>query len=232
VLGDSVRRRNPAKPTAKKKKTRPPENGREGFRWKLWIPVMVGAAVLPFLIGYAIAVWLIFPAPEVAGAGIPVPALRGMSEAEGRQALAAAGLGGLEVRRLPHPDMPEGAIIAQAPLAGQQVRADAGIRAAVSSGPPRVIVPDVVGLPAERAQGMLERLGFEVLADEVPEESEVEPGRVLRTQPAPGERVVLPATVRVTLSAGPPPPVDTLGSPTDTLQPPPDTTGSVGRTVR
>jgi serine/threonine-protein kinase len=200
MLGDSVRRRNPG---TRVKPPRPPgEERRPRVRWKLWAPVLVGAAVLPFLIGYAMAVWILFPPPEVAGEGIAVPQLRGRSTADAQAALASAGLGGLDVTRLPHPRLPEGTVIAQSPLPGQQLRAGVGVRVAVSSGVPRAIVPDVVGFHVDRARGLLERLGFTV--QQVDEESDVEAGRVTTMEPGAGSRLPLPANVQLTVSTGPP----------------------------
>lgn len=170
------------------------------MRWKRWAPILLAAAIVPFLIGYGIAVLLLFPPPEVAGVGIPVPALRGRTEAEARQALTTAGLGGIEVTRLPHGELREGTVIAQSPLAGQQLRAGAAVRVAVSSGVPRVLVPDVVGFQAERARGLLERLGFTVTQEDL--ENPADSGRVIGIDPGPGSRLPLPATVRVSVSTG------------------------------
>jgi eukaryotic-like serine/threonine-protein kinase len=199
MLGDSVRRRN--QPRAKPERLPPQEDG-PGIRWKLWGPILASAAVLPFLIGYALAVWILFPPPEVAGEGIAVPQLRGRSTGDAQAALASAGLGGLDITRLPHPRLPAGTVIAQSPLPGQQLRAGVGVRVAVSSGVPRVVVPDVVGFQVERARGLLERLGFAV--QQVDEEGDTEAGRVTGLEPGPGARLPLPATVQLTVSTGPP----------------------------
>ena len=200
MLGDSVRRRN--QPRTKPERRPPSQEPGPGIRWKVWGPVLASAAVLPFLIGYALAVWILFPPPEVAGAGIAVPQLRGRSTGDAQAALASAGLGGLDITRLPHPRLPDGTVIAQSPLPGQQLRAGVGVRVAVSSGVPRVVVPDVVGFQAERARGLLERLGFSVR--QVDEEGDTEAGRVTGLEPGPGARLPLPATVQLTVSTGPP----------------------------
>lgn len=206
-----------------------PETDRR-LRWKVWAPVLLGAAFLPFLIGYLFAERVIFPPPEIVGEGVPVPPLRGSSEAEARQALTAAGLGELLITRLPHPDLAEGEIIAQSPLAGQQLRPGAAVRVAVSSGVPRVLVPDVFGFHVDRATGLLDRLGFTVLRTDM--ESEAPAGRVLEIVPGPGTRLPLPSEVTLTVSTGPPLAVpdtgligvDTGGVRVDTLVQRPGTT--------
>jgi beta-lactam-binding protein with PASTA domain len=169
---------------------------------------VAGIMGLCFALGYAIAVFLLFPAPEVQGAGIPVPSLVGLDLAHAQEAVRSAGLGGIETIELPHPSHREGVVTAQSPLDGQQLRAGAVIRVAVSSGPPRAYVPDLGGFSAERATDLLRRLGFEVIReDEVSSEPN---GRVIRVDPPTGTERVLPARVTITVSTGPPA-TDTLG---------------------
>lgn len=206
MLGDSVRRRNPAKKprgaAPKKRASRRPQ------RWKFWLPALAAAVAVPFAIGYLVAVLVLFPAPEVAAAGIAIPELVGLRVDEAEQRVRDAGLGGLDITQLPHPERPMGTVTAQAPLAGQQLRAGAVVRVAVSSGRPRAVVPDVVGFAGDRAAELLGRLGFEVIRRE--EESDEAQGRVLSVQPLPGSDRELPATVTITVSTGPLLPPDTL----------------------
>jgi beta-lactam-binding protein with PASTA domain len=176
---------------------------------------VLGGLTLPFVIGYIIAVRILFPPPEVVALGVPVPDLVGKTSEEAQQALDIIGLSGLEVTRMPSPTADEGRITAQSPLPGQQVRAGAGIRVAVSSGKPRVSIPDVVGFPVERAASLLTRLGFQL--QRVDEPSPSEPGRVVAIDPEPGTEVILPSRVTLTISAR----LDTLQAdttfPSDTL---------------
>lgn len=206
MLGDSVRRRQARKP----RRVRPDAPPRRRVRWKFWAPLVLAVLALPFAIGYAIAVFMIFPAPEVHGLGIPVPDMVGLRLAQAETAARGAGLGGVQAIALPHPARPEGVVTAQAPLPGQQLRAGAIVRLAVSAGRPRVVVPDIVGFSQERATDLLGRLGFEVAATE--EQNTEMKGRVIRVDPAPGSEHELPALVTITVSTGPPElPVDTLG---------------------
>jgi serine/threonine-protein kinase len=156
--------------------------------------------VLPFLVGYAIAVFVLFPAPPTVEAGIEMPDLVGETEQEANVVLTGLGLGPTESTRLPHPTQPAGTVIAQSPLPGQQLRAGAGVRVAVSTGVPRATVPDVVGFTEGRAAALLQRFGFTV-AREI-EASEEETGRVIRTDPSSGRDLALPARVTVHVSDG------------------------------
>jgi beta-lactam-binding protein with PASTA domain len=216
MLGDSVRRRQP-----KRRQGGEPARPQQGRRkWRPLLLALPLALTLPFLIGYLLAVHVIFPPQQASGAGIPVPELVGLSSLDAQRALVAAGLGPLEPSELPHPTAPAGQVIAQSPLAGQQLRAGAGVRVALSAGRPRVVVPDVRGFTAERAQSLLQRSGFDVT--HTTEESPTAEGRVLRTDPPPGEQRTLPAVVTLVVSAGPPPPVepDTIFGDTPAVPPP------------
>jgi beta-lactam-binding protein with PASTA domain len=206
VLGDSVRRRGgPIRsgPVRSRRST--------AWGWRRWVPALIAAAVVPFAIGYAVAVFVLFPPPAVSAAGVPVPRLVGLDvEAAGR-VLIEAGLGAMDITRLPHPTRPAGTVVAQSPLPGQQLRPGAGVRLAVSSGVPRAVVPDVVGFPADRAETLLRRLGFTVAREE---ELAIDPaaaGRVLRTEPRPGVDLALPALVTIIVA------LEAVDVPPDTL---------------
>lgn len=213
MLGDSVRRRNP------QRKPRGPRRARgRGLGVRFWVLGALAALLVPFAVGYVVAAFLLFPAPAVEETvGIPVPALRGMSTVAAERALAQAGLGSLVVTSFPNPRAPEGEIVAQSPLPGQQWRAGADVRVGVSAGLPRALVPDVLGETAERAEQALRRAGFEVVRTDV--ESAVAAGRVVSLQPAPGSEARLPATVTLSVSLGPPPADSFIMEP----QLPPDT---------
>ena len=219
MLGDSVKRRSPA---------RQPRFGgeppRRRPRWVIWVALSIAALTLPFAAGYVIAATVLFPAPEAEVVGVPVPELVGL-DIEGAEAtLADAGLAGIQITRLPHPLMPEGVVTAQSPLPGQQLRAGSGVRVAVSTGVPRVFVPDVTGFSSDRAAALLDRLGFDVLLEDA--ESDAARGRVLRVVPRPGTEWPLPHTVQLFVSLGPPEPLDTI-IPFDTVAP--DVRGDDGR---
>jgi eukaryotic-like serine/threonine-protein kinase len=218
VLGDSVRRRTAKAPKAKK------TAARTGRRWNArhWL-ALLGALTLPFIVGYVVAVRVIFPPPAVVAEGIPVPNLIGESSEAAQRDVTSAGLGALNLMRLPSPTEAEGVVIAQSPLAGQQLRSGARVRVAVSSGKPRVFVPDVIGFPVERAASLLTRLGFQV--KRIDTESDEPRGQVLAIDPESGTRLELPSGVTITVSSGPPelPPPDTGG-----VTQPPATAGRIG----
>jgi serine/threonine-protein kinase len=190
VLGESVRRRQHHRPTHIGPRPRP---------WLSWLIGVPLAILLPFAIGYFVAVRVLFPPPEATGTGIPVPDLIGKQQTEAAQLVASLGLAGIEPTPLPHPSAPAGQVIAQSPLPGQQLRRGAVVQVGLSSGRPRVRVPDVVGFGAEAAISMLKRSGFEVI--QARQESNAAPGRVLAMDPKPGQVRQLPAAVTIVVSA-------------------------------
>lgn len=199
MLGDSVRRRLGRLSRRKPADEQQPGGG----RWTRRHWAALGAALLvPFLTGYLVAVRVLFPAPAVVAGGVAVPDIVGRNVEAGQRELTAVGLGPVQVEELPSAAAAEGIIIAQSPLPGQQLRNGSPVRVAISSGPPRVFVPDVAGFPIERAASLLTRLGFQVQRTDAA--STVERGRVLRLDPAPGNRLELPARVLITVSAGMP----------------------------
>lgn len=221
MLGDSVRRRQP-----KRRGSREPGEPRtRGDRnWKKTLIAIAVALVVPFAVGYLVAVYVLFPPTEVSSSGIPVPDLIGSTVSEAQRDLVGAGLGEMEITELPHPEAEEGTIIAQSPLPGQELRAGAGVRVALSSGRAQVMVPDVLGFNADRAESMLARSGFTVTRSV--QESPAAEGRVIRTDPEPGQQRILPAAVTLIVSAGPPAFPDSAAFPDsvafpDTTAPPP-----------
>lgn len=216
MLGDTLRRRQKGRPA--QRATRAPRLD-VAKTWR--IARIVAAATVPFVLGYVFAVTVLFPARDVAGQGIVVPALTGLSVDDARRELVSVGLGPVDVMLLPHPSAPAGTVTAQSPLAGQQFAPGQPVRVSVSSGAPHVVVPDVVGFPIERAASLLTRLGFQIRR--VEETAGVERGRVLRLDPPPGAERALPASITIVVSAGLPPgfdpAADTVGVDTATAGP-------------
>jgi serine/threonine-protein kinase len=150
--------------------------------------------------GYAIAVFVLFPPPPVPKDGIVVPDLEGQSVEAARGKLQPLGLVVGDTLRIPHEKSASGLIVAQSPLPGQQLRAGGRVSVGLSGGSPSVSVPDVVGMAATRAENLLKRLGFEVQQSTEP--SDQPGGVVIRSEPAAGVRRPLPARVKLAVSAG------------------------------
>lgn len=213
VMGDSIRHRHGPS------RYRTVEPGRPVRWWRVTAYGLLGA-LLAFGLGYAVAVFLLFPAPADAAPGIAVPRLLGQDSAWAERALAARGLRLGTVTAVPDPAAGPGQIVAQDALPGQQLRRGALVHVAVSSGAARATLPNVTGYAASRAAALLTALGFQPSQQVVPGDLPV--GRVVGVSPAPGLAYDLPARVLLTVSSGPPAPDSTAradSTAADTLPP-------------
>jgi hypothetical protein len=204
MLGESIRRR---RGLGRKRGTETDEQreqspGGPRLRWQVWVPAALGAVLLSFGLGYLIAVRMLFPPPAVPAIGVQVPDVIGLSAAEAQRAIMEVGLTLDSVTRMPHPRTPQGVVLAQTPVGGQQVRNGGGVGVAVSIGPARALVPDVRGFTADRAAELLGRRGFQVSLRE--RLSDEPAGEVVGVEPAAGTELQLPAAVTLHVSMGPP----------------------------
>jgi beta-lactam-binding protein with PASTA domain len=171
--------------------------------WKRWLGTAMLVAGL-FFVGYLGAgLWL--PSengPVDAGPLVTVPELVGLEELEARQRLEKVGLEYGIRSTVTHSRAPEGAVLAQSPIPGQQVRPGAPVEVTLSRGPERHSVPDVSGLTARQASILLERLGFRVASETATHPAEA--GRAIRTEPEAGTELTVPADVTLLVSRGSP----------------------------
>jgi serine/threonine-protein kinase len=135
----------------------------------------------------------------VPSSGITLPSL---ANADGAAAQARLDQLGLRYRvdQQPSQSVPQGRVIRSSPAAGTAI-ADQEVQLVVSSGRPRVDVPDLEGVGFAQARRRLAARGLaasrvDVFADGVP------PGLVVRTDPAQGASVEQGSTVKVQVSAG------------------------------
>lgn len=151
--------------------------------------------------GYLLATRVIFPGPQPPGDLTEVPDLRGAALADARERLGELELISAAGDSMHHPEIARGEVVAQAPLPGQLARPGGEVRLTVSLGPESVEVPAVEDHRAERAEAILETVGFTVVLDSV--DADAPPGRVVRSEPAGGTEVSLPQEVVLTVSRGP-----------------------------
>ena len=113
------------------------------------------------------------------GREIRVPDLRGKTSSEARQLAESLGLDTHAERQYYSPTVPEGRVLSQVPEPGTTVRAGWQIRLAISLGPQRVTIPDLVGQSERAAMIVLEQRGLETT-----------PGSRLHTADAPAGYVM------------------------------------------
>jgi beta-lactam-binding protein with PASTA domain len=213
MLGDSIRRRRPGasheSDRAEKERSAGPGRARgvwggDRFPWLTWLGVAALVLLVSFGLGYVLATQVFFPRPETAGAGVAVPSLYGMERESAVATLQGLGLQSGPITELASLRVRAGRVLAQDPVPEQQLRPGAAVSLAVSTGPPSLRIPPVLGLPAATAQDLLDAAGFEIEVTQV-RTGTVAPGLAVRTEPEVGTVVRLPATVTLVVSVGPEP---------------------------
>ena len=145
------------------------------------------------------------------GRQVSVPDLVGKTPVEARRVTEPAGFEMNVERQYYSATVPEGRILSQLPPAGTQVRRGWQIRVALSLGPQRVAIPDVIGQSQRAAEMNIRRRGLDVAsvaqiampgspADQVvaqsppPNASGVSAPKIslLSTEPAPPQAFLMP----------------------------------------
>jgi beta-lactam-binding protein with PASTA domain len=96
------------------------------------------------------------------GREVAIPKLVGMTPLEAERASVVFGLTVVVERQFYSPDIAEGRIISQAPLAGVKVRRGWTVRVAQSLGPQRVAIPDVTNQSERVAELNVRRRGLDL----------------------------------------------------------------------
>jgi len=139
---------------------------------------------------------------EVAGPPEPVtvevPRLVGVRAAEARSQLQELGL--RVTQRPVESTQPKGTVVRQSPGPGTKLQEGQAVLLAISTGPARVSVPDVVGLDEEAAREQLETAGFAVQIVDEPTETVEEDGIVVGQEPAGGSSTPKGSIVSITVS--------------------------------
>jgi len=147
---------------------------------------------------------------------VPVPDLSGKTEDEATEALKAAKLKVGELSAVDDPKVPKGHVVRSEPPTGDDVARNSKVDLVVASG--SMEIPDLTNKTAAQARSVLKKLGFKVKLATEP--SEVEPGRVSRTDPEANSSVSVGSTVTVYISQPGEPTTEPAPSNTDGTTPP------------
>ncbi|MDH3296680.1 MAG: PASTA domain-containing protein [Gemmatimonadota bacterium] len=169
-------------------------------RFQLSVGVVVGSLI----VGYGVASLVMSPSSANAGDGAVrrVPDVVGLPEAEARGRIEDTGLEFTVRGGLAHRAVPEGAVLAQSPMAGQFARPGAPVHVTLSRGPEVHTLPNVAGLSERQADIILQRLGYEVVIER--REDPMASGRAVETRPAAGTELQVPEAVVLVVSEGAP----------------------------
>jgi beta-lactam-binding protein with PASTA domain len=148
---------------------------------------------------------------------VAVPNVVGLSQSNATSAITSAGLTvASPVATASSTTTPAGNVISETPVAGTSVPSGTAVSLVVSSGPPLVAVPNVVGLSQSAATTAITAAGLTVALPVATASSTTIPvGNVISETPAAGTSVTSGSAVSLVVSSGPPtapPPVNISNS--------------------
>ncbi|MFJ6571453.1 Stk1 family PASTA domain-containing Ser/Thr kinase [Streptomyces sp. NPDC091292] len=155
--------------------------------------LLVVAGLLVLVGAILIGKWIV-SGDSSAGDSFDAPNFVGqtLSDAEG---MAANRELKLETTKKPCEEQPKGSVCAQDPTAGTQVKKNDVITLTVSTGAPKVAVPNVIDMDIDEATAKLGGPKFEFKVKEKPVESSQTPGTVLDQNPSPSTEVEKGSTI-------------------------------------
>jgi eukaryotic-like serine/threonine-protein kinase len=140
------------------------------------------------------------------GREVTIPKLVGMAPFEAERAVSASGLQVVIERQFYSPDIPEGRIMTQMPLAGTKVRRGWMIRVAQSLGPQRAAIPDVTGQSERVAELNIRRRSLNLASIAQVNLPNTAAGEVASQSPPANAIGVAAPKISLLVSAGPEPP--------------------------
>ncbi|WP_369170680.1 Stk1 family PASTA domain-containing Ser/Thr kinase [Streptomyces sp. R28] len=138
------------------------------------------AAVLVLVGAILIGKW-VFDGKGASNSSVPVPNLVGESQGNAQDLLVNSDLKLGKVTKQACEDQPVGKVCDQDPDAKTTVDKNSTVNIVVSTGAPKLTVPDVTGLTFDKAKAQLEDKGF--LVEQKTEESDRTPGVVINQDP-------------------------------------------------
>jgi beta-lactam-binding protein with PASTA domain/tRNA A-37 threonylcarbamoyl transferase component Bud32 len=171
----------------------PPRRRRPIWPWLLAILLAAGAIVAGFYVWDQIQDELNATKP------VAVPLVEGMRKPLAEKAIRDAGLKPRAINRS-HLTVPVGEVFAQDPDAGERIQKGNAVRIFVSTGKPRVNVPDVLGAREADAIATIRAAGL--IPNPVEIFSDDPQGSVIAQDPKGGTSVVRGSTVRINISKG------------------------------
>ena len=168
---------------------------RRGLGYFLLVLGVIGALALIVLFGKG----LLNRPPETA-AKVNVPSVVDKPRETAEAELRAAGLVP-EVNQVASAKE-IGTVVDQNPQGGDQVARNSTVELSVSSGPDTVSVPDLGGYSEAEAKVALENLGLKVGKSEKVDDTKVDKGKIVETDPAAGDTVPVDSAVDLLVSSG------------------------------
>ncbi|HEY8752424.1 MAG TPA: Stk1 family PASTA domain-containing Ser/Thr kinase [Arthrobacter sp.] len=183
----------------------PPERertARQKSRRRTWIATLVIFTLL-VLAGGGLWLYQTVNRPAPAPLKVPVPAVATLTESAALQQLYGANLRP-RINRSMNETVPKGTAIDTDPAAGTSVEPNADVILNISEGPSAVKVPaNLPGQTEAAARDILRQSGLQGAASTTTANSPTVPaGRVITTNPAPGQMAAVGSTVEIVISTG------------------------------
>jgi beta-lactam-binding protein with PASTA domain len=137
------------------------------------------------LLVVALASALVAMRLAIHGREVQVPDVRGKTPAEARQLTELSGLNSQIERQYYSPTVPAGRVLSQVPMPGTSVRRGWDVRLALSLGPQRVTIPQVIGQSQRAATITLEQRAIDLGSTATAEIPGMTAGQVIGQDPPP-----------------------------------------------
>jgi len=160
-------------------------------------------------------------------APVSVPNVTGMTQTDAGSAITAANLVLGTLSSAYSATVPAGNVISQNPASGTSVQAGSSVSLVISSGPPPVSVPNVIGMTQPNAQSAITAAMLTVGTITSANSSTVPAGSVISQNPAANALVTQGSSIALVVSSGPPP----AAVPPDPATVAPATDGTVATTI-
>ena len=167
--------------------------GGHGWAWALLALAVVAVFAVAAVLGQGLF-------DDTATEQVRVPAVVGQQQEEAERLLREAGLE-VAVEQDFSTEQPAGVVLDVQPVAGTPVDQGSSVQITVSQGEDERSVPQLAGLSLEEARDALRDAGLE-LGSVVPQASAEEEGRVLESDPSPGETLPVGSTVSLVVASG------------------------------
>lgn len=155
------------------------------------------AAGVAVVVAALVLGWFMFGRGTAGDGRVDVPDLVGRTLGEARRTADNVGLTLTVDKREPCADQPKGHVCEQSPVEGELAKGEA-VSVTVSTGSPKVEVPDVTDKDEDDAARILEEKGFKVTARH--KESTADAGTVLKQVPDGGEEVEKGTEITLTVA--------------------------------
>jgi beta-lactam-binding protein with PASTA domain/predicted Ser/Thr protein kinase len=168
---------------------------RRGLAYVLLVLAVVGALVLLTLAGKAM-----LDRPSASAQKVTVPTVVDTPVETASAAVRAAGLVPETQNVASAKDI--GTVVDQSPSGGDMATRGSTVTLSVSSGPDTVPVPDLKGDSPDEARTLLTSLGLKVGTSTPVDNTDVDKGKIVSSDPASGQAVAVGSAVNLNLSSG------------------------------